>query len=631
MIHQMMLLLHLEMQLRQQALVSYSQAQDSDTRLRRLDEVLALNEQLNEVGTILSALLSTPMASRNAAAGPNAHLQPTPPTGPRRVDVSRDVMMSRGSVLSSMSGTSGMSPGVLLGSRGVTVRSSVSGVTPPSLRNGDDDDDDDDDDITSESDATSVSSVVSVVTPRMRLSLTGQLHSPRGVGGVGTGANRRSDLSRPQRRTEIRSQLLSLSGTEEPASSLASPRLTRRESLTQNSVRNGNNQPTTRNSTSTNTVSVSLQRLDSNANRTDTLNSSSRDQNLSTSVSTSLPPLPRTPGVARHRSTSPGNRETGVSSQISPGGNVNSLAQPSPNSPRSLLPAGSSAHQRIMQSLSSDTNDDDEDEEDGAEGRNAIGGSNVAQRANSVSRRPSVSIDTNRRPHVMSEGVTASGATFMASADTPATRAASQQAETGTSRRAAVAAAAAAAADSVLSALSRGQASTSTSNTTLSSDLTSSTQQPTATTAQSSSVPSRQQLTSYAPQRRFRRENSNPGTGATTPTRRSSTQQVPYVPHRSGSPSRAARGGAGGPANTGRVIIRRGQSVEERRRASFSTQGSEEESVVRRAARGGARTSLPITPGQLLRARRGSQGRRSGGGGSGAGAGAGALDPNNTV
>ena len=61
MLHQMMMLLHLEMQLRQQALVSYSHATDPETRLARLDEVLALNEQLNEVGGILSALLSNPI------------------------------------------------------------------------------------------------------------------------------------------------------------------------------------------------------------------------------------------------------------------------------------------------------------------------------------------------------------------------------------------------------------------------------------------------------------------------------------------------------------------------------------------------------------------------------------------
>ena len=37
--HQMMLLLHLEMQLRHQALVSYSQTTDPVVRLQRLDEV----------------------------------------------------------------------------------------------------------------------------------------------------------------------------------------------------------------------------------------------------------------------------------------------------------------------------------------------------------------------------------------------------------------------------------------------------------------------------------------------------------------------------------------------------------------------------------------------------------------
>ena len=39
MIHQMMMLLHLEMQLRQQALISYSQTTDPIARLQRLDEV----------------------------------------------------------------------------------------------------------------------------------------------------------------------------------------------------------------------------------------------------------------------------------------------------------------------------------------------------------------------------------------------------------------------------------------------------------------------------------------------------------------------------------------------------------------------------------------------------------------
>ena len=68
MLHQMMMLLHLEMQLRQQALVSYAHATDPDIRLARLDEVLALNEQLNEVGGILSALLSDPVSRQTLRA-----------------------------------------------------------------------------------------------------------------------------------------------------------------------------------------------------------------------------------------------------------------------------------------------------------------------------------------------------------------------------------------------------------------------------------------------------------------------------------------------------------------------------------------------------------------------------------
>jgi len=61
MIHQMMLLMHLEMQLRQQALASYQEAQDPAQRMQRLDDVMSLNEQLNEVGSILGMLLNAPL------------------------------------------------------------------------------------------------------------------------------------------------------------------------------------------------------------------------------------------------------------------------------------------------------------------------------------------------------------------------------------------------------------------------------------------------------------------------------------------------------------------------------------------------------------------------------------------
>lgn len=64
---QMMMLLHLEMDLRQQTLTSYQAARQSGPPLHHLDEVVALNEQLNEVGTILSSLLHTPL--RTAAEG----------------------------------------------------------------------------------------------------------------------------------------------------------------------------------------------------------------------------------------------------------------------------------------------------------------------------------------------------------------------------------------------------------------------------------------------------------------------------------------------------------------------------------------------------------------------------------
>ena len=94
MIQQMMMLMHLEMQLRQQALVSYQEAEDVDQRIQRLDDVMALNEHLNEVGSILGMLLNAPVerseatrhgpsaAAAAAAAGnnfpPTVHHSPSP-------------------------------------------------------------------------------------------------------------------------------------------------------------------------------------------------------------------------------------------------------------------------------------------------------------------------------------------------------------------------------------------------------------------------------------------------------------------------------------------------------------------------------------------------------------------------
>lgn len=79
MIQQMMLLMHLEMQLRQQALVSYQETSEPAIRMQRLDDVMALNEQLNEVGSILSMLLSAPINRVNDRETSNRGSQHAPP------------------------------------------------------------------------------------------------------------------------------------------------------------------------------------------------------------------------------------------------------------------------------------------------------------------------------------------------------------------------------------------------------------------------------------------------------------------------------------------------------------------------------------------------------------------------
>ena len=86
MIHQMMLLMHLEMQLRQQALVSYQEAQDPAQRMQRLDDVMALNEQLNEVGSILGVLLNAPL-DRGASLQLAATSTESPPASHRSTSI----------------------------------------------------------------------------------------------------------------------------------------------------------------------------------------------------------------------------------------------------------------------------------------------------------------------------------------------------------------------------------------------------------------------------------------------------------------------------------------------------------------------------------------------------------------
>merc|ERR1712168_1077846 len=73
MVSQMMLLLQLEMQLRQQAMIGYVQATNPTLRVQHLDEVLALNEQLNEVGSILGHILQDPRNQRDLNRSPNNH------------------------------------------------------------------------------------------------------------------------------------------------------------------------------------------------------------------------------------------------------------------------------------------------------------------------------------------------------------------------------------------------------------------------------------------------------------------------------------------------------------------------------------------------------------------------------
>lgn len=99
MIQQMMTLMHLEMQLRHQALVSYQEAQDTAQRMRRLDDVMALNEQLNEVGSILGMLMNAPIdrdeaAWRAAASGtespPAVHHSPSSIMGGRFISPDPD-------------------------------------------------------------------------------------------------------------------------------------------------------------------------------------------------------------------------------------------------------------------------------------------------------------------------------------------------------------------------------------------------------------------------------------------------------------------------------------------------------------------------------------------------------------
>ena len=87
MIQQMMMLMRIEMQMRQQALVNFQQSRDSDAeRVPQLDDALALNSQLSEISSVLATLIrSTSTRDRSSRRRPT-HRDLAGPQRLRRVD-----------------------------------------------------------------------------------------------------------------------------------------------------------------------------------------------------------------------------------------------------------------------------------------------------------------------------------------------------------------------------------------------------------------------------------------------------------------------------------------------------------------------------------------------------------------
>ena len=74
MIQQMMMLMRIEMQLRQQALFNFQQSPDSDTeRAPRFDDALALNSQLSEISSILATLIRSTSGGQRSARRRSAY------------------------------------------------------------------------------------------------------------------------------------------------------------------------------------------------------------------------------------------------------------------------------------------------------------------------------------------------------------------------------------------------------------------------------------------------------------------------------------------------------------------------------------------------------------------------------
>jgi len=133
MIQQMMMLMRIEMHLRQQALFNFQQPQDSEAeQTPRLDDALALNSQLSEISSVLSTLIrSSSVGQRTGRRRPTYRELPGTPRL-RRADGSGYV---RSAALRRLSNVSGR-----------LWRETDNAVNDDSTTTDDDDDSDEDDD-----------------------------------------------------------------------------------------------------------------------------------------------------------------------------------------------------------------------------------------------------------------------------------------------------------------------------------------------------------------------------------------------------------------------------------------------------------------------------------------------------
>lgn len=314
MLHQMMMLLHLEMQLRQQALVSYSHATDPDTRLARLDEVLALNEQLNEVGGILSALLSNPIGRESLRASEASGL------GSSR-DSNSEASNARNAVR--------VNPGLNAGNVHIIQTRNPTAVnttndTATSSSNVDDNDGDDPRDDEGRS-----ASQYGMIHRYSRAAVAAAVSSGSEaaseqesvVTSSGSTIQRRNSATRrpPSVSTERVSEGRQRSGSEVPNTNETRSSLLERRNSTQPHVARPASRASASASNNQNTDQESVTSLSGQSARPQSLNRSTR--------STTLPPISN-----ENNSSSGGNR---TSSRTSSG-----------------LPAGSNAHQNVMQTLS---------------------------------------------------------------------------------------------------------------------------------------------------------------------------------------------------------------------------------------------------------------------------------------